>query len=227
MLVEMIKLNCYSVKSTTFYNTQAITDCKVITSCSLSLSTVGSQQPLFFCLKHDSQKVGWTNTGRTGLSLRGIKRWVGTFGHPVMFRKSRRGWFDMRGWQKVATDSGHNLSKHVAHGGFAHVPASSLTRNRRPQASLKPRPDCRPKFHPEPPSKLKGDVVWSLTQVLPNGLKTPSDVWTVPSTLVIDRQESIRFDRLWRHCEPEQTERVENRSDHFRLQSEQQLNLCN
>lgn len=28
MFVQMIKLNCYSDKSTTFYNTQAITDCK-------------------------------------------------------------------------------------------------------------------------------------------------------------------------------------------------------
>lgn len=37
MFVQMIKLNCYSDKSTTFYNTQAITDCKsqVIMSCPL------------------------------------------------------------------------------------------------------------------------------------------------------------------------------------------------
>lgn len=28
MFIQMIKLNCYSDKSTTFYNTQAITDCK-------------------------------------------------------------------------------------------------------------------------------------------------------------------------------------------------------
>lgn len=40
MFAQMIKLNCYSDKSTTFYNTQAITDCK-----SLSNNVLPSPSP--------------------------------------------------------------------------------------------------------------------------------------------------------------------------------------
>lgn len=81
MLVKMIKLDCYSVKSTTFYNTQAITDCKVIMSCFLS------SHRFRFLQNMTRKKRGECTRVPTRLSLLGIKRSVETLEHPVTLQK--------------------------------------------------------------------------------------------------------------------------------------------
>lgn len=184
MLVKMIQLDCYSVKSTTFYNTQAITDCKVITSCSLSLSShhCGFPTATFFFFKETRfTKSGADKHRMNTFCLCGVSKGQSRRSDTSSCSGKVVGagltWEDGR-ICRGATDSGHNLSKHGAprwlrscSGIFSdegqNTTGLTIAASRLPA---------------EIPSLARQDlnrmsfVVWSPIQFLQNGLKPLSDV---------------------------------------------------